>query len=301
MDTVTAPAAPVDERAVLRQLAAIQARRYATHPLYLTGLVLMVAMPIALAGGGDVVMGSDPWWYESMTFAAAFFVGILGIIVAYRLTATEDRAIALLPSAPTSATTRTLALIGACLVPALTGLAVLTAFLIMAGVAPEGGNLPHPAPGVLEVSGGWAGILPGLVAGTVVACFGGPALGVAVGRWARFPGAGVLVAIVVAATCFFFAGGSLQIPGVGESWWIRVPASAAPYAGWFLITDAGEILGVRPGSRLGHLFYTISLSGLAVWAAVMRDAVGPTRARWRRIGAVLGASAGASWAWALLG
>jgi hypothetical protein len=288
-------AAPVDERAVLRQLTVIQAKRFATHPVYLLGLVALGFVIVTSP------MGEDPWWIEGVSVSVSLFVGVPGLVVAYRLTATEDRALDLLPSAPTSGVTRTLALIGACLVPALTALALIVPWLIVALLAQPGASIPQPAPGLIEVAGGWGSALVMVADGTVVACFGGPALGVATGRWLRFPGAGVLVTVVLVVAVAFFAGGSLQIPGAGEQWWVRASASASPFADWVIVTEDGVPVGVRPGSPLGHLLYAMCLSGLAVWAAVMRDAEGAVRSRWTRIGAGLGVAAVAACLWALLG
>ena len=63
----------------------------------------------------------------------------------------------------------------------------------------------------------------------------------------------------------------------------------------------GLVDGIRPGSPTGHMLYAICLSGLAVWAAVMRDAEGRDRAAWARVGWALGASACVTFLWALLG
>ena len=287
--------APVEHRSVLRALTLIQARRFVTHPVYLLGLAILAFVAWTSPKGGD------PYWLEGLTVTTSLFVGVPGLVVAYRLTATEDRALALLPSAPTSGVTRTLALVGACLVPALTALALMILWVVLAVVAEPGTSLPQPEPGLIEIAGGWGTALVILLDGTVVACFGGPALGVATGRWLRFPGAGTLVTVALVVSVAFVVGWSLQIPGAGQTWASRVAAAASPFADWVMVTQDEEIVGVRPGSPLGHLLYAISLSGLAVWAAVMKDAVGATRALWRRIGATLVLLAVVTWAWALLG
>lgn len=292
--TTAAPQAHVDHASVLRELTLIQAKRFVTHPVYLLGLVILTFVVVTSP------MGEDVFWLEGLTVSISLFVGVPGLVVAYRLTATEDRALALLPSAPTSGATRTLALVGACLVPAVTALALMVLWVGLAAFAEPGSSVPQPAPGLIDTAGGWGTALVILFDGTVVSCFGGPALGVATGRWLRFPGAGTLVTVALVVAVAFVVGWSLQIPGAGENWAARMLAAASPFADWVLVNEDEEILGVRPGAPLGHLIYALSLSGLAVWAAVMRDAVGATRARWRRIGVVLTAVALATWAWALL-
>ena len=296
MSTVAAARpASVDESAVRWQLTLIQAKRFVSHPVYLLGLIGLGVVALTSPRGGD------PWWLDGVTVSVSLFIGVPGLIVAYRLTATEDRALALLPSAPTSGTTRTLALVGACLVPALTALGLLVLFVGMAVIAQPGDGIPQPAPGVIEAAGGWGPALAILLDGTVVACFGGPALGVATGRWLRFPGAGMIVTVVLVVSVAFFASWSLQIPGAGENWAVRVMGNASPLADWVLVDEDGVVLGMRPGSPFGHLLYAISLSGLAVWAAVMKDAERAVRARWIRVGIVLVVAAVSTFLWALLG
>jgi hypothetical protein len=290
-----APQAPADQRTVLRQLTLIQAKRFATHPVYLIGLAILAYVAVTSP------MGPDVWWIEGVTVSVSLFIGVPGLVVAYRLTRTEDEALALLPSAPTTGVTRTLALVGACLVPALTAASLMLLWVGLALAAEPGGSIPQPAPGLIEIAGGWGTVLAMLVDGMVVSCFGGPALGVATGRWLRFPGAGMLVTVVLVVSVAFVVGWSLQIPGAGETWPARVLAAASPLADWVLVDEDEVVRGVRPGSPLGHLLYAVSLSGLAVWAAVMRDAVGADRARWRRIGAGLTVVAVLAFLWALVG
>jgi hypothetical protein len=174
-------------------------------------------------------------------------------------------------------------------------------WLVLALVADPTSSIPQPAPGLIEAAGGWETVIVMLVDGMVVSCFGGPALGVAAGRWLRFPGAGMLVTVVLVISVAFVVGWSLQIPGAGETWPARVLAAASPLADWVIVDEDEVVQGVRPGSPLGHLLYAMCLSGLAVWAAVMRDAVGADRARWRRIGAGLTVGAVLAFLWALLG
>jgi hypothetical protein len=74
-----------------------------------------------------------------------------------------------------------------------------------------------------------------------------------------------------------------------------------PYTMWTVTADGEALMGVRAGSPVGYLAYSLVLCGLAVWAAVMRDAEGAARARWARRGTVLAVAAVGTYLWALLG
>ncbi len=201
--------------------------------------------------------------------------------MAYRLTRTEDRALALLPSAPTSPTTRTLALCVACVVPALAAALVLAVAILSWQVYP---------PSYLQT---WLDAMPAAdfvawaFGSTVVAALGGPLLGVVIGRWWRFPGAGAVAAVllvVLAVVSTSFAHSFYGSPFVASR-----AGLAGPWIAWLefeqTIVDASDVVQI-PGSAAGHLVYTIGLCGLAVWAAVIKNAEGAERSRWRRNGAI---------------
>jgi hypothetical protein len=287
---------------ILAQLAWVHARRYAKHPLFLIGLAIALGYTI-----WDIVDNPnfDPNRDGGLHFYSAFLIGVLGVIVAYRLTRTEDRALALLPSAPTSKTTRTLALCLACLVPAVAGAVVLM-------VAVVGWQVSEPT--YLQV---WADAMPTAefvawaFTSTVVACLGGPLLGVAVGRWWPFPGAGVVAAIllVVVAT-----GPNLIIDAADYSDSIsmlqRFSWLISPWIVWLNIAASAEFaadgtplepLLKGPGSPVGHLIFTIGLCGLVVWAAVTKNAESAEQRIWRRYGIIALVVAVGGLLWAVLG
>jgi hypothetical protein len=268
----------------------VQARRYLRHPLYLVGLALLAAT------SWELFTTDQPGFQAASDhFYPAFFLGVFGVIVANRLTRTEDAALALLPSAPMPATTRTLALFGACLVPALTA-AVWLLLLVLKFV-----RVPPPA--VATTAYGAWGLTGTLLAGSVVACFGGPALGVAVGRWLRFPGAGMLTAVVLVVVVMLGTSAALALSPSAPAWnWL---GTLMPYSSWEVVdtTDAGVDTwrGLRDGAPFAYLFYTLGLCGLAVWAGVMKDAEGRMRRRWSRFGALLAVATAAAYLLAVLG
>lgn len=278
---------------LLRQLAVIQARRYATHPVFLVGVAVLVAGMVGAVDDAPTNLNAA----DDHVFVA-FFIGVLGVVVGYRLTRTEDRALALLPSTPVSSTTRTLALAGACLVPAGVGALWFVVRVVTWQVWP-------PPDQVVAGIGGWLPLLVVTFTGSVVAALGGPLLGVTLGRWWRFPGGGVLGVVLLVAVTDVLAGLGAQQPGIGEHLLVNAGANLAPWTFWDLVDRPPDgvltLVGFRDGSVYGHLVYTLGLCGLAVWAAVMRDAEGAERDAWRRRGWALAAVTAAAGLWSALG
>jgi len=291
---------------VLAQLTLVQARRFATHPLFLVGAVLAA---VGLVQG--LLAGPDLWRPQNLVLATALWLGLPSVVVGYRLTITEEAASPLLPSTPVPATSRTLALCGACLVPALAGALLLvgtiaatvawqpSADLLPAGIegATTGGSLNLPA---YLTAVGWADAIAHWTEGFVAAPFGGAALGVAAARWWRLPGGGVIVAVGLGLLVLVVNAAAENVPGVGHTWPARLAVTVSPFVLWE--TQAGDIVtGVRAGSPLGHLSYAMCLSGLAVWAALAKDTSSPHRVLGRRVGLALAIAAALTATWALLG
>lgn len=290
---MTTPATTTSQRVLLGQLASVHARRYARHPLFLIGFLIALGYTIwDIADDPNL----DPNRDGGLHFYAAFLIGVLGLIVAYRLTRTEDRAMALFPSAPTSQTTRTLALCLSCLVPAVAG----TVILLVAVVGWQVGE-----PTYLQL---WfdamapAEFVAWAITSTTVASLGGPLLGVAVGRWWRFPGAGVVVAILLVAV-------AVQLNILGQEFadsptlLTRALWLASPWVIWLDTAASTGFTGneLGPGSPMGHVIYTIGLCGLAAWAAVIKGAEAEGLRVWRRYGIFALVVALSGLLWAVLG
>lgn len=295
MSTIAIRPAPRSERAILRHLALIHIKRYATHPLYWAGVgfIILTSTQMYEDGPKDLEAFTTP-------FIPAFFLGVLGVVIGYRLTATEGRALSVLDAAPTEAPTRTLALCASAIVPATTALVWLVWRFATWSVWPMRQEL-------LDAIGGWIPATAVVLTGSLVAATGGPLFGIAAARWFRFPGAGVVAVLVLVVPTWLFAGASVEQSFAENSnaqAIIQAGASAVPFLLWPIVDyvdNAGTLIGIREGSPIGHLLYTVTLCGLAVWAAVMKDAVGATRARWRRIGTVLAVIAIATYLWSWLG
>jgi hypothetical protein len=180
MSAVVALPRPIGEApSQVRTLAWLEARRFARHPLFLAGMALSVLGTLALGSGGSNEL--------AVGFPVAFGIGVLSTFAAFQLaraTAVSDEAMA---ATPLSGVGRTVARCLACLVPAAAGLLWLAVGIALAR---------HSGPGGWEHGAFSASaVLAILVSQYVLACLGGPLLGVAAARRLTFPGAGLLVVI----------------------------------------------------------------------------------------------------------
>jgi hypothetical protein len=261
---VERPAAPT--LATLRTLAWVEARRYARHPLFLLGTALLAWSSVAI---------SDDLTREFPDFkvAPAFFLGVLGVFVGYQLSRSMARSAEAVEGTPTDGAVRSAALCLACLVPGAVGI-VWVAWLYLASSA-------TPATDSAIDTADRIGIL---LAGAV-ATVGGPLFGVLVGRWTRFPFAGLVAAVLLVGLTFL--GNVATGLSESETRLEHLVRLAAPFVFWL---DVGGDEGDKfvGGSPWWHLAYIILLCGLAVTAAMVHDATHERRARLWRVLAVLG-------------
>ncbi len=252
-------------RSSLWPLAWLEAKRFVRHPLFLAGFVLALA-----ASGGEY----GPVELDH-GFVPAFFVGIIGLVVAARLTASTRRFEAVVDAAPVSETTRTAALCAACLVPAAAGLVVVVFYQLALSL-----HDPRPAYTYGVFTGGERYLI--LLALPVIGCLGAPLLGVAVGRWLRFPGAALLVA--VALFVWGMLAGYMPSQAMDASTWpARILHMLTPYTAW-VDTNSGSGDGWVPtvvrsltGSPAWFGVWTLALCALAACAALLHGAEGRVR------------------------
>jgi hypothetical protein len=265
------PVAPA-RAATLRSLGWLEARRYARHRLFLAGAALVVVATAASTDPGD------PW--GGTQIGPAFLLGVLGVLVGFDLTRSAQRAEEVVGATPVGTVVRAAAHCLACLVPAAAAVVWLAGQLVVYAARPPTGGW-HPA-----VSG--ATVLAELLAGGVVAAAGGPLVGVLVGRWTRFPGAGLLAAAALLGWSLLSTYG-LAMPA---SRWSTLLNLHAPYAQWVSSDGPGEDhMWLSAGSPWWHLAYVTTLCGLAATAAMLPGATGPHRARLAGVLALLGALA----------
>jgi hypothetical protein len=254
-------------------LARVEALRYARHPLFLIGFVLGLAASAGERGPIELDYHVIP----------SFFIGVFGIVVAARLTITGDRPRAVVDAAPATPAARTAASFLACAVPGVAGLVLVLvhrAFVIA-----------DPMPDWLYGTYGAFDRLSITMIVPVIACVGGPVLGVAVARWLRFPGAELLTVVLV--ILWSDLSGYRTQRGLDPSGWLaHILHMASPYTAFGEGNGDGErpVTMVRSytGSPTAYALWTIALCGLAVAATLWRCSTGTARKRSARAVVIIG-------------
>jgi hypothetical protein len=256
----------------LKSLAVLEAKRFARHPLFLVGVVLLAlsTVPEFFADPVNVALMGQP-------IVAAMTLGVFGLIVAARLTQSSQRSLDSLGAHPVPERTRTAALAVACLVPAAVAL-VWTGVML----AYFSANPPIP-------EAWWFDTLPAAdivslyLAGAVIAAYGGSVLGVLLGRWVRWPGAPLVAAVLLVV---------VTIPGSGIVEAFRPYRQVMPWTAWYGGDNGAGADLYYQGNPRWWLAYTICLCVLGVIAALLHDRDLPRR-RLVVVGAVVGALAAA--------
>jgi len=271
MSTIALPLPAARTRSTLSSLARIEAKRFARHPLFLVGFVLGLWAVITVGSNPSGMSGPTSLDFQVIP---AFFVGVLGFVVAARLTRSTSRSREVIDGAPASDTVRTAALCIACLVPMTAGIVLV--LVHSAFVSAD----PVPA----WIYGTYGPFARALITGVipVIACLGGPLLGVTVGRWLRFPGAVLLGVVVLLAWANLAAYGTTgESSLLGERSLPRILHMLAPYTAFASANGDGEVPSTEitsfTGSAGWYALWLLMLCGLAVTAALWRGADGRTR------------------------
>ena len=265
-----APVAPV-RRLTLRPLVRIEARRFVRHPAFLVGLTASVVFTAMTAptANGDVNSG----------FMAAFFIGVVSMLVTYFQTRSARLSREALDASPTSVTQRTTAMCLVCLVPAGFGALWLASFYLTLRIWPL-------EPWVYGTFGP-ADEFAILLGGSVVACLGGPLLGVAAARWLRFRGAGLV--LVVGTVALVMAGLVEADRSTPRN--LRMLTPFTFFTNRMINPDAEDSL---PGSPWWYLAWLITLCALAVIAALLREAEPPPLAHRLKVAGGVGLAVAAT-------
>jgi hypothetical protein len=262
------PPATSPRRAAFTALAARELRRFVLNPVFLSGVALA-------AWWAWKVPRADPEIDELIGYPA-IFLGGFGMAATYWLTRSMRASEPVAAVTPVTRTARTTALCGVAIVSLLCG--VLTLFLFLR-VYPVGDAVFGPFSPSARIA-----VLVGQI---VVPSLGGPLLGVALGRWVRFPGAAFVLFLVIF--------GWVELVTILAIWHpdsapVAVLRLFSPFAFFTLQADAGGVTAWR-GSPWFFIGWQLALCAIAVLVALLRGAEGPVRSRIIRALAITGAAA----------
>jgi len=259
MTTTLAPARPGAgaDRITFVALAAREMRRFVLNPLFLAAIGLTAYL--LWSGQRNTVTEID-----SVNAIAATLFGGLGMMAAFWLTRSMRASEPVVGVTPVTLPRRTAALCTVAIVPFLCGCLALLWFVRLYPISgPVYGAFSQPAR------------IAVLVGQIVVPSLGGPLLGVALGRWVRFPGAPFVL--------FLLLSGWINL----VNWlYITHPDSApaavlrlfAPFALFTLDIRAGHVTSFR-GSPWFFIGWQLALCAIAVLVALLRGAEGRARSR----------------------
>ena len=246
----------VARRATLVPLAAREMRRFLLNPVFLFAVVM--TMWVAWSRAGASVTEID-----EVNGYPAVFLGGFGMMAAYWLTRSMRASEPVAGVTPTRLPVRTAALCWVAIVPFLCGILALLGFLrtYPLGDAAYGPFSPSARIAVL-------------VGQIVVPSLGGPLLGVALGRWVRFPGAAFVLFLVIFGWVQLVTILTISRP---DSAPIAVLRLFSPFAFFTLHADAG--VTAWRGSPWFFIGWQLALCAIAVLVALLRGADGPVRLR----------------------
>lgn len=256
----TAGAGPVPSTASpLRVLAAVETRRFARHPLFLVSAALLVYGGYQLHA--DTYANHDVAVLE-LSLGPAFLMGLMGLVVAYRLTRSTRRAHEVVEGVPADEPTRTAALLIACLLPFSLAALSMAQVIVAWHVEP------------MTWGNGWdyfsSADRDAMMVAAALAGLGGPVLGVCLGRWWRWPGAPLVATVgLVAWSVLTLAPVDSRL---GNAWHM-----SSPFVLWITGADSDPDLGMMGGSPLWRLVYVPALIGLAAATALLHGSTGRTR------------------------
>ena len=259
MTATLAPArpAPAAGRTTFAALAARETHRFVVNPLFLFAVVMTAwttwddrKAPANAVGTGN--------WYPWI------FLGGFGMMATFWLTQSMRDSEPVADVTPTTLPARTAALCAVAVVPFLCGVLTLFAFLHFHPVGARVYGAFSP-PAQVAV----------LIGQIVVPSLGGPLLGVALGRWVRFPGAALVLFLVIYGWVNVATWGSLSHPDSTAFTALRL---FSPFAFFTYMKNAAEVTTWR-GSPWFFIGWQLALCATAVLVALLRGADGRVRFR----------------------
>ena len=212
---------------------------------------------------------------DSVDAIAATLFGGLGMMAAYWLTRSMRASEPVAGVTPTTLPARTAALCAVAIVPFGCGCLALLWFVRLYPVSePVYGAFSPPARVAV------------LVGQIVMPTLGGPLLGVALGRWVRFPGAAFVLFLLLSGWVQLVTALTLARP---DSAPVAVLRLFAPFALFTLHSDAG--VTAWRGSPWFFIAWQLALCAIAVLVALLRGAEGRLRTRIIRALTIAGVAA----------
>jgi hypothetical protein len=257
--TALAPARPAAAagRTTFAALAAREMRRFVLNPVFLFAVVMTAWS--TWANRSPAVTEID-----TVNPYPAIFLGGFGMMATYWLTRSMRASEPVVGVTPTTLPARTAALCAVALVPFACGCLALLRFVQL---IPVSNALYGPFSPSARVA-----VLVGQI---VVPALGGPLLGVALGRWVRFPGAAFVLFLVLYGWVSLVTILSMSHP---DSAPVAVLRLFAPFA-FFTYTDNGADVTAWRGSPWFFLGWQLALCAIAVLVALLRGAEGRVRTR----------------------
>ena len=263
------PPATSPRRATFTALAIRETRRLVLNPVFLLAVAFIV---FALWAGPD----AGETEIDSLNPYPAIFFGGFGMMATYWLTRSMRASEPVVGVTPVTQPARTAALCAVALVPFACGCLALLRFVQLTPVS-------SPLYGPFSSSARVA-VLVGQI---VVPALGGPLLGVALGRWVRFPGAAFVLFLLLYGWVSLVT--ILSISHANSAL-VAVLRLFAPFA-FFTSTDDGAGVTAWRGSPWFFIGWQLALCAIAVLAALLRGADGPVRSRIIRALGVAGVAA----------
>jgi hypothetical protein len=257
-------------RATFAALAAREIRRFVLSPVFLLGVAIIVAMLWANPGPGTAAN------LNSVTAVIAIFLGGSGMMATFGLTRSMRASEPVVDVTPVTQPARTAALCAVAVVPFACGCLTLLAFLHLHPIGgPAYGSFSPPARFAV------------LVGQIVVPALGGPLLGVALGRWVRFPGAAFVALLLLWVWVSLLAIVTGLHPDSAVATVLRL---LAPFA-FFTPTQYADGVTAWHGPPWFFLGWQLALCAIAVLVALLRGTEGPVRSRIIRALTIAGAAA----------
>ena len=250
------PPATAPGRATVTALAARETRRFVLNPVFLFAVAITVYAPWAGPGTVTDIDTANPY--------PAIFLGGFGMMATYWLTGSMRASEPVVGVTPVTRPARTAALCAVALVPFACGCLALLRFVQL---IPVSNALYGPFSPSARVA-----VLIGQI---VIPALGGPLLGVALGRWVRFPGAALVLFLIL-------YGWVTLVTILSMTHQNSAPVAAlrlfAPFA---FFTYTGNSAGVTAwrGSPWFFIGWQLALCAIAVLVALLRGAEGRVRSR----------------------